>query len=45
VRTESKGTLQSDATTWYLELDLEVQENGETIATRRWERTIPRDLA
>jgi predicted acyl esterase len=45
VRTESKGTLRSDATTWYLELDLEVQENGETIATRRWERTIPRDLA
>ncbi len=44
-RTESKGTLRSDATTWYLELELEVQENGETIATRRWERTVPRDLA
>lgn len=45
VRTESRGTLRSDATTWYLELELEVRENGETIATRRWERTVPRDLA
>ena len=45
VRTASKGTLRSDATTWYLDLELEVQENGETIATRRWERTVPRDLA
>jgi len=45
VRTESKGTLRSDATTWYLELELEVLEDGETIATRRWERTLPRDLA
>lgn len=45
VRTESRGTLRSDATTWYLELELEVQENGETIATRRWERTVPRHLA
>jgi uncharacterized protein len=45
VRTESRGTLRSDATTWYLELELEVQEHGETIATRRWERSLPRDLA
>jgi predicted acyl esterase len=45
VRTESRGTLRSDATTWYLELELEVQEDGETIATKRWERTLPRDLA
>jgi uncharacterized protein len=45
VRTESTGTLRSDPTTWYLELELEVQENGETIARRRWERTLPRYLA
>jgi uncharacterized protein len=45
VRTESRGTLRSDATTWYLELELEVQEHGETIAMRRWERSLPRDLA
>ena len=44
-RTESRGTLRSDATTWYLELELEVQSNGETIAQRRWEHTLPRDLA
>jgi len=45
VRTESKGTLRSDATTWHLDLELEVQENGETIARRSWTRTVPRDLA
>ena len=45
VRTASRATLRSDSTTWYLELELDVQENGETIATRRWERTLPRDLA
>ncbi|HSL10494.1 MAG TPA: CocE/NonD family hydrolase [Actinomycetota bacterium] len=45
VRTESKGTLRSDATTWHLDLELEVQENGETVFTRRWERRLPRDLA
>ena len=45
VRTESRGTLRSDATTWYVALELEVRENGETIATRRWERTVPRHLA
>jgi hypothetical protein len=44
-RTESRGTLRSDATTWYLELELEVQADGETIARRRWDRTLPRDLA
>jgi hypothetical protein len=45
VRTESRGTLRSDATTWHLELELEVTENGRTIARRRWERSVPRDLA
>jgi predicted acyl esterase len=45
VRTESRGTLRSDAATWFLELELEVQEDGETIARRRWERSLPRDLA
>lgn len=44
VRTASKGTLRSDQDTWYLELELEVSENGEVIKTRRWERTLPRDL-
>jgi hypothetical protein len=44
VRTASRGTLRSDPTTWYLELELEVSENGQVIRTRRWERTLPRDL-
>jgi len=44
VRTASKGTLRTDEENWYLELELEVQENGEVIRTRRWERTLPRDL-
>lgn len=44
VRTASRGALRSDETTWYLELELEVSENGGVIRTRRWERTLPRDL-
>lgn len=44
VRTESRGTLRSDASTWYLELELEVFEGDGRIAERRWERTLPRDL-
>jgi hypothetical protein len=44
VRTESRGTLRSDAATWYLELELDVFENGEPIARRRWERQVPRAL-
>lgn len=44
VRTESRGTLRTDATTWYLELELDVFENGVPMAHRRWERTAPRHL-
>jgi predicted acyl esterase len=44
VRTESRGTLRTDAGTWYLELELKVFENGELIAERSWERTAPRHL-
>ena len=44
VGTASKGTLRTDEENWYLELELEVRENGEVIRTRRWERTLPRDL-
>lgn len=44
VRTESRGTLRTDADTYTLELELVVQENGEEVATRRWERTFPRHL-
>jgi hypothetical protein len=44
VRTASRGTLRSDASTWYLELELEVSQDGETLAIRRWHRTVQRDL-
>jgi uncharacterized protein len=44
VRTASRGTLRTDETTWHLELDLEVSEDGDVIRTRRWERTLTRDL-
>lgn len=44
VRCESRGTLRSDAGNWYLELELDVFENGELIARRRWERQVPRAL-
>jgi hypothetical protein len=43
-RTESRGQLRTDATTWHLVLELDVFENGERIAQRRWERTVPRHL-
>jgi predicted acyl esterase len=44
VRTESRGSLRTDAGTWYLELELEVFENGVPIAHRRWERSALRHL-
>ena len=36
--------LRSDAATYRLELQVEVDEDGERIATRRWARTAPRTL-
>jgi len=44
VRAESRGSLRTDASTWYLELELKVFENGELIAERSWERSTPRHL-
>jgi hypothetical protein len=44
VRTESRGSLRTDATTWYLELELDVFENDVSVAHRTWERTAPRHL-
>ena len=44
VRTESRGMLRTDASTWYLELELDVFEDGVRIAERRWERTAGRHL-
>lgn len=44
VRAESRGTLQSRADRYELELELDVFEHEERVATRRWERTFPRRL-
>jgi hypothetical protein len=44
VRTESRGSLQTDRDTWRLELELDVYEDGEHRFHRRWEREVPRDL-
>jgi hypothetical protein len=44
VAAASSGTLRTDAERWYLDLALEVRENGQVIAERRWEREIPRHL-
>lgn len=41
---EVSMTLESDATTYRVRLDLDVQEDGETLWTRRWDREIPRRL-
>lgn len=45
VATESRGTLRTTGDRWHLELELEVWEDGRSVATRRWERSVPRDLA
>jgi hypothetical protein len=44
VRAESRGTLSSDADTWRVELELDVLDQGTSIAHRRWERVFPRNL-
>jgi len=44
VRTSSRGTLRTEDGRWHLSLELDVFENDELIAERRWERTVPRGL-
>ncbi len=44
VRTEATGSLRTDQRTWFLELTLDVFEDGELIGQRRWERSAPRHL-
>jgi uncharacterized protein len=44
VTTASHGTLRTDTEAWYLDLALEVTEDGRPVAERRWERRIPRHL-
>jgi hypothetical protein len=44
VETASRGSLRTDAERWYLELELDVYEDGTLLRQRRWERDIPREL-
>jgi predicted acyl esterase len=43
-RAHARLRLESDATTYRFTLELDVDEDGERIATRRWSRTTPRIL-
>ena len=44
VRTASRGTLRTESGEWHLTLELDVFEDDELIAERRWHRTVPRGL-
>ncbi len=43
-RARARLELRSDPSTYRLDLTLDVFEDGEPIASRRWERTVPRKL-
>jgi putative CocE/NonD family hydrolase len=45
VETEARAHLRSDAESFYLELVLDVSEDGVILWSRRWDRTYPRRLA
>jgi predicted acyl esterase len=44
-RSEVQSFLHSDATTWYLEIELDVGRDGGANWSRRWELKFPRELA
>jgi hypothetical protein len=44
VETEARYSVVSDATTYHVEIELDVRENEEHKWSRRWERSIPRWL-
>ena len=43
-RTKARLELRSDSTTYHFALTLDVFENDERLATRRWQQTTPRKL-
>jgi hypothetical protein len=43
-RAHARLELRSDATTYRFELAVDVDEDGERLASRRWSRTVPRHL-
>jgi hypothetical protein len=44
VSSEARLRLRSDATTYHVEVDLDVDEGGQEFARRRWREAIPRRL-
>jgi predicted acyl esterase len=44
VSSEARLRLRSDATTYHVEVDLDVDEDGREFARRRWREAIPRHL-
>jgi hypothetical protein len=44
VETEARYSVVSDASTYRVEIDLDVSEDGERRWTRHWDRSIPRHL-
>jgi hypothetical protein len=45
VAVESRLRVQSDATEFSVEIELDALESGEIVAERRWSRRFPRQLA
>jgi putative CocE/NonD family hydrolase len=45
VGTETRTRLESDRETWHVTVELEVNENDDTLWSRRWDRRFPRNLA
>ena len=45
VAVESRLRIQSDATEFSVEIELDALESGEVVAERRWARRFPRQLA
>ena len=45
VRSRSDLTIESDAEAFHVSIELVVHDDGEERFRRRWDRTIPRDLA
>ncbi len=44
IEVESTTRMHSDAADFHISGELEARENGKTVATRKWEQTIPRDF-
>jgi hypothetical protein len=44
VAAEARGSVRSDAANYYVEIELDVDDDGQSFARRRWSEVIPRHL-